>query len=76
MESWIRFAILALVFASFLRRIFKMSAQRRTSAPATFEKVPPSTVPTTITASQPRPRFGRKNDFRDIPPPPENPNMG
>jgi hypothetical protein len=23
-----------------------------------------------------RPAQGRKNDFRDVPPPPENPNMG
>ena len=76
MESWIRFAILALVLASFLRRIFKMSAQRKTSSPATFGKAPPSTAPTSIAASMARPRQGRKNDFRDIPPPPENPDLG
>jgi len=76
MESWIRFAILALVLASFLRRIFKLSAQRRPSSSTSFGKIPPSTVPTSISASMARPRQGRKNDFRDIPPPPENPDLG
>jgi hypothetical protein len=35
-----------------------------------------SEFPTTISPSMSRPRYGRKNDFRDVPPPPENPDLG
>ncbi|MGA9640391.1 MAG: hypothetical protein WBQ72_03260 [Terriglobales bacterium] len=71
MESWIRTAIVALVFFSFLRRVLKAKAQRGTPSPATRSNLPSATIPRT-----PRPRYGRKNDFRDVPPPPENPDLG
>ena len=70
MESWIRTAIVALVFFSFLRRVLKAKAQRGTPSPATRSNLPSATIPRT-----PR-RYGRKNDFRDVPPPPENPDLG
>ena len=71
MDSWLRIAIFALILLSFLRRILKVKAQRRPSSPALQ-----STVPPTITPTIGRPRSGRKNDFRDVPPPPENPELG
>jgi len=40
---------------------------RRKFKTGTQAKIPPLLT---------RPLQGRKNDFRDVPPPPENPNMG
>jgi len=67
MDSWLRIAIFALILLSFLRRILKVKAQRRPPSP-TMQGSP---VPPTA-----RVRSGRKNDFRDVPPPPENPELG
>jgi hypothetical protein len=73
MEQWLRFGFVALFIVLFLRRAFRIKA--RTS--------PNQTAPSQTTMSQPvtlsvplRPRRGKKNDFRDIPPPPENPELG
>ncbi|MGA9353900.1 MAG: hypothetical protein WBV46_09440 [Terriglobales bacterium] len=84
MESWLRIAIFAVILISFLRRLLKIKG--RAAVPTPPPNVPsaqvnlPPTVqnefPSTITPSMTRPRFGRKNDFRDVPPPPENPNLG
>ncbi len=71
MESWLRIAIFALILLSFLRRILKVKTQRRPTSPTLQSTVPPAVTPTIG-----RPRSGRKNDFRDIPPPPENPELG
>ncbi len=57
--QWLRLAIFALIFISFVRRIFKARGAQG--------KVPPRSA---------RPVQGRKNDFRDVPPPPENPELG
>jgi hypothetical protein len=59
MEQWIRLGVIVLILLSFLRRIFKVNAQRKASP-----------------LGLARPVQGRKNDFRDIPPPPENPELG
>ena len=67
MDSWLRIAIFAFILLSFLRRIFKLKAQGG-AKPAPTAGVPP--------AQMRRPMQGRKNDFRDIPPPPENPDLG
>jgi len=72
MDSWLRIAIFALILLSFLRRIFKIKAQGRLSRPAPQTNIPPANIPQRIA----RPRSARKNDFRDIPPPPENPELG
>jgi hypothetical protein len=32
--------------------------------------------PIRVTPTFSRPRYGKKNDFRDVPPPPENPQLG
>jgi hypothetical protein len=40
--------------------------------PATMQNEFPATMSPPLT----RPRYGRKNDFRDVPPPPENPDLG
>jgi hypothetical protein len=72
METWIRIAIFALILLSFLRRIAK--ARTRTNIPS-----PKTQTPETQTQVPPnylRTRGGRKNDFRDVPPPPENPELG
>ena len=73
MEKWIRFAIFALILFSFFRRISK--ARMRTNMPAPRAQTPEmqKQIPTTGFS---RPRGGRKNDFRDVPPPPENPDLG
>jgi hypothetical protein len=72
MDTWIRLAIFALILLSFLRRIVK--AKNRTGAPA------PNRQPPVENNQAPpvfmRPASGRKNDFRDVPPPPENPELG
>ncbi|HTR26168.1 MAG TPA: hypothetical protein VMI10_19495 [Terriglobales bacterium] len=67
MESWLRIAIFVLILLSFLRRIFKLKAQGGAKPPTTAG-VPP--------ARMRRPLLGKKNDFRDVPPPPENPDLG
>ena len=72
METWIRLAIFALILLSFLRRAFK--AKSRTGIPA-----PTRPTPDAKNQAPPvfmRPASGRKNDFRDVPPPPENPELG
>jgi hypothetical protein len=73
MEQWLRFGFVALFILLFLRRAFRIKT--RTS--------PNQTTPNQTTVSQPammsvppRPRRGKKDDFRDIPPPPENPELG
>jgi hypothetical protein len=73
METWIRLAIFALILFSFLRRISK--ARTRTNVPSPKTQTPEmqSRIPPTKFS---RPRGGRKNDFRDVPPPPENPELG
>jgi hypothetical protein len=71
MDSWLRIAIFALILLSFLRRILKVKAQRRPPSPASQSTLPPTMTPTIS-----RPRSGKKNDFRDVPPPPENPELG
>lgn len=72
MDSWIRLAIFALILLSFLRRIVK--ARSRTGVPAPKQRIPEmrNEGPPVFV----RPRGGRKNDFRDVPPPPENPDLG
>ena len=63
MEQFARLAIFALILVSFVRRILKATATQRSST----QQVPRRLV---------RPEGGRKNDFRDVPPPPENPELG
>lgn len=78
METWIRIAIFALILLSLLRRIFKANAQRRTSgvpSPPSIPQNPASKMRHTFPLTLSRPS-GKKNDFRDIPPPPENPELG
>jgi hypothetical protein len=67
MDTWLRIAIFALILISFLRRIFKAKAQGRIPSPTNRGNLPQTLA---------RPRQGRKNDFRDVPPPPENPELG
>lgn len=69
MEQWFRFAFVALFILLFLRRAFRIKT--RTTSPAQTTV----TQPTTLSVPR-RPRQGKKNDFRDIPPPPENPELG
>jgi hypothetical protein len=57
----LRFIVLAIIILLFLRRVVNL--KNAGGVPRT----PPQT---------PRPPQGRKNDFRDIPPPPENPELG
>ena len=71
MESWLRIAVFAVILLSFLRRIMKMKNQGGSRPP-----VRQNEVPSTITPAMSRPRSGKKNDFRDVPPPPENPELG
>jgi hypothetical protein len=86
-NSWVRFAIFAAILFSFLRRILKVKKQSRAPSPPAQANLPPTAqpefsqsmpnnFPQTITPTMARPRSGRKNDFRDVPPPPENPNLG
>jgi len=78
-SSWLRFAIFALILISFLRRIAKVKAQRKVpsqASPGRAGATLQGKFPSTITPTMARPRSGRKNDFRDIPPPPENPDLG
>jgi len=72
MDNWLRFAIFALIIFSFLRRIFKVKAGARSSAsrPAPGPQAGQQQIPQVFA------RQGRKNDFRDVPPPPENPELG
>jgi hypothetical protein len=84
MESWLRIAIFAVVLISFVRRLLKVKS--RAGAPTPPSNIPspqvdlPPTMqnefPSTISPPLARPRSGRKNDFRDVPPPPENPDLG
>jgi hypothetical protein len=76
MESWFRIAIFALILISFLRRIFKLKSQGRPSTPGTQSDFPSPTVQTSFPPPIARPQQGRKDDFRDVPPPPENPDLG
>jgi len=66
-DTWLRIAIFALILISFARRIAKARAKGRTQSPTTEANLP---------RRAPRPQQGRKNDFRDVPPPPENPELG
>jgi hypothetical protein len=86
-NSWVRFAIFAAILFSFLRRLLKAKTQSRAPSPPAQSKIPSApqpdfsqgmqnNFPQTITPSMAPPRSGRKNDFRDVPPPPENPNLG
>ena len=75
MDSWLRIAIFAVILLSFLRRILKAAGQRRPSSPAAQSNLP-ATITPTMTPTIGRPRSGKKNDFRDVPPPPENPELG
>ncbi|MFZ0478604.1 MAG: hypothetical protein WAL71_05595 [Terriglobales bacterium] len=72
METWIRLAIFALILLSFLRRIVK--ARSRPGVPTPTRQAPDvkNQAPPVFV----RPASGRKNDFRDVPPPPENPELG
>jgi len=63
MEQWLRFAFITVFIILFLRRAFRIKTRTSPTQP-------------TLTSVPPRPRQGRKNDFRDIPPPPENPELG
>lgn len=76
MDSWLRIAVFAIILLSFLRRIVKMKNQGAPRFPAQQSKVPSTRTPATITPTLGRPRSGQKNDFRDVPPPPENPELG
>ncbi|MFZ1918309.1 MAG: hypothetical protein WAU58_12095 [Terriglobales bacterium] len=71
MDTWIRLGIFALILFSFLRRISK--ARTRTNIP---RPTPNAGTPQRITPTLSRPQQGKKNDFRDVPPPPENPELG
>ena len=86
-NSWLRFAIFAVILFSFLRRVLKAKARSGVPSPTVQGKFPPATqsnFPSTMSSSPPRTitptiaraRSGRKNDFRDVPPPPENPDLG
>jgi hypothetical protein len=77
MEAWIRVAVFALIFVLFMRRIFKANAQLRGSRPSSpsAPQTTPSKMRHTFPSNLTRPS-GRKNDFRDVPPPPENPELG
>ena len=85
-NSWVRIAIFAVILISFLRRVLKVKARSGVPSPAVPRGLPssmqakfPSSLqskfPATITPTMARPS-GRKNDFRDVPPPPENPDLG
>ncbi len=78
--TWVRFAIFGLILFQLLRRILKAAVQNTNAR----SNVPPVTAQTPINVFPPRsafgsgarPVFGKKNDFRDVPPPPENPELG
>jgi hypothetical protein len=72
MEMWIRIAIFALILFSFFRRIAK--ARTRTNIPSPRMRTPE--MQSQVPSNYLRTRGGRKNDFRDVPPPPENPDLG
>lgn len=81
MEQWLRFAFVAVFILLFLRRIFRLgtrtSPNQTTSQPTVSQPrmtQPRMSQPTMF--SGPRTRQGKKNDFRDVPPPPENPELG
>jgi len=71
METWIRLAIFALILLSFLRRISK--ARTRTNIPSPGKQNASTKEGLSQTLLRPQ---GKKNDFRDVPPPPENPELG
>jgi len=71
METWIRLAIFVLILLSFFRRISKARARANAPGPARNTATPGGITPTLF-----RPQRGKKNDFRDVPPPPENPELG
>jgi len=94
-NSWVRFAIFAVILVSFLRRVLKakarsgvpsrpapggLSSSAQAKFPPAMQSEFPATMqskfPATVTPTMARPRSGRKNDFRDVPPPPENPDLG
>ena len=68
LDTWLRIAIFALILLSFLRRISKAQADKISSSPI-------AGTPGEFSSTLPRPQ-GKKNDFRDVPPPPENPELG
>ena len=72
MDTWIRLAIFALILLSFLRRIFK--AQTRANVPGPAKQN--ANTQERVSQAFARPLQGKKNDFRDVPPPPENPELG
>jgi hypothetical protein len=72
METWLRIGIFALILISFLRRMSK--ARTRTNIPSPKMQTPE--MQSQVPPKYLRPRGGRKNDFRDVPPPPENPELG
>ncbi len=73
MDSWLRIAIFAIILLSFLRRIFKIKTQGGPRFSCTAEQ---SSFDHAATDSWRGRSRGRKNDFRDVPPPPENPELG
>ncbi|MGA7684930.1 MAG: hypothetical protein WCC32_18445 [Terriglobales bacterium] len=90
MDSWLRIAIFAVILLSFVRRLLKSRARipappsqvpsPRGNLPSTMQNEFPSTMqnefPSTTVPPMARTRYGKKNDFRDVPPPPENPDLG
>jgi hypothetical protein len=82
MDSWLRIAVFVVILLSFLRRLLKSRARVSTppsNVPSPQANLPPTMrnqFPATISPSMSRPRYGKKNDFRDVPPPPENPDLG
>jgi hypothetical protein len=72
MATWIRLAIFALILLSFLRRISKARTRTNSPGPGKQNASTKEQVPQTLL----RPQQGKKNDFRDVPPPPENPELG
>jgi hypothetical protein len=91
METWIRLVVFALILLSLLRRISKARTRTNIPRPtpnsgaANAGSANARTVnagmpnvggPGRITPTLVRPRQGKKNDFRDVPPPPENPELG
>ncbi len=87
MESWIRLGVFVLILFSFLRRIInvrrrpsilpKTSVPRPSASTNSFPQTESGTAPTRVPQTFSLPKFGtKKNDFRDVPPPPENPQLG
>lgn len=78
--TWVRFAIFGLILFQLMRRLFKAAAQNgnaRSNMPPVTTRTPVNVFPpVNVFAGGRRPVFGKKNDFRDVPPPPENPELG